>query len=153
MTIADLERDLQICQEHLRKTNSNNSDIDTFLTQFMLVRICGEYEIEIKRSINNRVKKTGDSNLAKFVENKIDVRSILISDIKGNIIKPLSSDGGNSFDFKTKDTEMASRYNNIVENRNYIAHGTYINMTFSELMDSYNIAKGIIQIINEEITK
>lgn len=153
MTIAELERDLQICYEHLEKTRSKNSDIDTFLTQFMLVRICGEYEIEIKRLINERVEKTGDFNLARFVKNKIDVRSLLLSDIKGKIIKPLSSDDGNSFDNKTKNTEMAARYDNIVENRNYIAHGTFVNMTFSELMDSYNIAKGVIQIINEEITQ
>lgn len=151
MALSDLDAIFDICQKHLATTNSNDTEIDSFLTRYLLVYICGEYEKEIKEIIKQRVAKTGDKELASFVAEKGDVRSLRISDIKGNILKPFSEKCMKSFDSKIKGKDSEIKYQNIVENRNLVAHGETVNMTFKELNESYKLATDVVKAISDAI--
>ena len=60
MALSDIDNELTACENHLNLTNTKGTDIESFLTQFLLVRICGQYEKEIRRIINERAHKFGD---------------------------------------------------------------------------------------------
>lgn len=151
MALADLDVIFDICQKHLAITNSNDTEIDSFLTQYLLVYICGEYEKEIKEIIKRRVDKTGDRELASFVAEKGDVRSLRIGDLRGNILKPFSDKCAKLFDSKIKGTDSEIKYQNIVENRNLVAHGESVNMTFKELSESYRLATDVVKAVSDAI--
>jgi hypothetical protein len=151
MALADLDAIFDICQKHLSTTNSNDTEIDSFLTRYLLVYICGEYEKEIKEIIKRRVDKTDDKELASFVAEKVDVRSLRISDIKGNILKPFSEKCVKFFDSKIRGGDSEIKYQNIVENRNLVAHGETVNMTFKELNESYKLATDVVKAISDAI--
>lgn len=152
MTISDLENCFNSCVNYVQTTKNLNAEIKSYLTEFLLIRICAEYEKEIKRIIVNRTELTGDMELASFMKQKGDVRDLSTSALKGNILKPFSQKYGDLFDKMVAGTEYETRYNNIITNRNKAAHGGIVNMTFEELIQSYPLAKRIMDSMSKILT-
>jgi len=152
LTLSDLENDLILCQQHLETTNSKGTEIERFLTRFLIVHICGEYEKEIKRIVIQRAKQTGDNELASFVERTVEgFRNLKIDSIKGNILRRFSDNCAKTFEAKVKGTESEIRYGNIVTNRNLSAHGDPIHMTFDELIQSHQKAKDVLKAVSDAL--
>ena len=61
--------------ERLDKTGSRRTVIEAQLTRFMLVHICGHYEIEIVRIISNRVSVSGDAGVSSYVASLLERRA------------------------------------------------------------------------------
>lgn len=128
------------------------TEIESFLTRFLLVDICAEYEKEIKNVIINRAKQTGDKELISFIEKTIArIRNIKTGDLRGSILKRFSEDCLERFNNKVDGKEALSRYENIVTNRDLSAHGGSINMTFNELMTSHQKAKDVLTAVSDAI--
>lgn len=47
MRFISLEFLMQRCEEHLDATNTRSTEIESYLVQFLLVRICAEFEIRV----------------------------------------------------------------------------------------------------------
>ena len=70
--------------------------------------------------------------------------------MRGNLVKRFSEEYLAEFDRKIiPNDDPAIKYNNIVENRHAAAHGGMVNMTFSELVNSYEIAEAVISSLSE----
>ena len=152
MTLSKLDQDLALCQAHLTTTKSMGTEIESFLTRFLLVHICSEYEKEIKNMITARAEQTGDEELISFIEKTIArIRNIKTGDLRGNVLKRFSDDCLNRFDNKIKGKEALSRYENIIANRDLSAHGSSINMTFAELIISHEKAKEVLMAVSDAI--
>lgn len=150
LTLLDIEKDLTLCQAHLDSTNNKGTEIESFLTQFLLVRICGQYEKEIAKIVNDRATRSGDKELALFVGKTVEAyKHLKLDSIRGNILRRFGSKYSDSFDTIIKDTEPAIRYQNIIENRDSSAHGGSIQMTFEELCISHNKAKEVLQALSD----
>ncbi len=152
MTVLDLDNDLSLCQKHLVDTNTKGLEIETFLTRFLLIHVSGEYDKEIKRIISDRAKKAGDAELTSFVEQTVEkIRNPKISDIRG-LLKKFNKSCVDSFNQKVGEgTELESRYQNIIVNRNSSAHGDSINMTIEELISSHEKAKDVLKAMLEAL--
>jgi hypothetical protein len=153
MKLLSVEEKLNLCKEHLKATKTKGTEIESILTKFLLVYICGEYEKIIKKMINSRVAQTGDKELESFVDKTVKMYRLLeIKDIRGSLLKKFSDNYVSKFDEVTKDRdEEKSRYNNIVGARHSVAHGMDINITFDELEDSYHKAGKILLAIKEAL--
>ena len=93
MTLDELDADLELCDKHLKTTNSKGTEIESFLTRFLLVHICAKYEMEVKNIITHRVKQTGDKEVISFTEGSIArIRNIKPDDLRGNVLKKFSED-------------------------------------------------------------
>lgn len=151
--LSDLDDDLLLCKTHLETTNTKGTQIESFLTRFLLVHICGEYEKEIKRIMIERAQQSGDLALSSYVEKSIErVRNIKTGDLRGNILNRFSENCLVFFNSRIKDTESEARYNNIITNRDYgAAHGGIINITFDELLISHNKAKEVLQVVSDAL--
>lgn len=153
LTLKDLENDLILCKNHLDGTQNIPPEIGTFLTRFLLVHICGEYEKEVKRIVVERAQQSGDPELATYVEKSIKkVRNIKTSDLRGNILGRFNEDYADVFDRKIKGTEAEIRYNTIITNRDRgAAHGGTINMTFSELLEAHEKALDVLKAVEDAL--
>ena len=148
----EINHAVKLCDSHLGMTNSRGSEIEAYLTKYLLILICSNYEKRIREMIIERVKRTNDMDLVSFVDKtyRSSQRSLRISDIRGNLLRRFSENCLAKFDKKIEpNNDPAIKYSNIVENRHAAAHGGKVNMTFSELVNSYKIAEAVIYSLSE----
>lgn len=152
MKLLNVEAAIKLCEEHLKKTGAKGTEIESILTKYLLVYICGAYETEIKNMITLRAARTGDKEIESFVKNTIKMfRSLKIEDIKGSLLGRFSDGCKSLFDSKIHNTEAATRYSNIITNRHLVAHGSEINITFDELVISYQKAGDVLAAIRDAL--
>lgn len=152
MSVSDVDEAINACKQHLADTSSGGSEIETFLTRFLLIHAGSEYDREIKSMIVARASKSADAELVSFVRETADrSRNQKISDIRG-LLKKFSQKYLDSFDqILSRNPESQRRYQNIVANRNASAHGGAINMTMGELDLSHQRAKYVLKAISEAL--
>ncbi len=152
MTLSDIDKNLLLCQKHLEDTNSKGSEVESFLTQFLLIHICGEYEKEIEKIVGQRAKKSSDVELATFVSETIEAyKHLKLEAIRGKILRKFSEKYVNHFDSKIKGSDSEIMYQNIITNRDSIAHGGNINMTLAELINSHDKAKLVLAALYDSL--
>ena len=152
MKLTNVEAAIKFCEEHLKGTGTKGTEIESILTKYLLVYICGAYETEIKNMITLRAARTGDKEIESFVKNTIKTfRSLKIEDIKGSLLGRFSDGCKAVFNSKIQNTEAETRYSNIITNRHLVAHGREINITFDELVISYQMAGDVLAAIKEAL--
>src|SRR2546428_12858553 len=68
MIFGTLDSLIQRCEEHLNLTGTRSTDIENYFVQFLLVRICAEYEIRITTLVHRRCARTTDVHLKAFAD-------------------------------------------------------------------------------------
>jgi len=151
----EIEYAIQLCEGHLDVTNSKGSDIEAYLTKYLLILLCSSYEKRIREIIIERVKKANDLELISFVDKiyRYSLRTLRLSEMRGNLLKRFSEKYVEEFDRKIiPNDDPAIKYSNIVENRHAAAHGGTVNMTFGELVNSYKTAEVVISSLSEVLS-
>lgn len=152
MKLTNVEAAIKFCEEHLKSTGTKGTEIESILTKYLLMFICGAYETEIKNMVIQRAGKSGDSEVESFVKNTIRTfRSLRIEEIRKNLLGRFSDAYRICFESKVCGTEAETRFTNIILNRHSLAHGGQINMTFDELVESYYKADHVLSCINEAL--
>lgn len=146
--LSDIKFMVQSCQEYLKKTNTEGTPLEAYLTKYLLIHIGAEYEKEFRRIVQRRAINNGDHELASFVIKKIDVRSLRTRDLKANILDLFNERHSESFQKLLDKTPATSKYQNIITNRNLAAHGEPINMSFNELITTYESATEVLNIFS-----
>lgn len=159
MTLSDLDDELLLCQNHLNSSINPPKEIEFYLTQFLIVRICGQYEKEIQRIVNERASKTGDSELASFVTSRVAAYKHLdLDQLRGNVLSKFSPKYLDKFNSILKGTlpelspseksQTEISYTSIVSNRHSIAHGGSITLTLNELIKAHSHAKKVLDALS-----
>jgi len=152
MKLTNVEAAIKLCEDHLKNTNTRNTEIESILTKYLLVFICGAYETEIKNMVIKRAGKSGDKEVESFVKNTIRTFSSLkIEEIRKNLLGRFSDAYRICFETKVCGTEAETRFTNIILNRHSLAHGGQINMTFDELVESYYKAEVVLSRVDEAL--
>lgn len=152
MKLINVENEMKLCKEHLVMSGAKGTEIESIITRYLLVYICGAYEIEIKKMIVRRAGKSGDNEIESFIKNTIKTfRSLRIPEIRDNLLGRFCDKYKLSFDSKVLGTESETRFTNIITNRHLIAHGGNVNITFDELEDSYTKAETVLDAIEEAL--
>jgi hypothetical protein len=150
--LDEAEVAIGLCDAHLKKSGAGGTEVEVFLTKYLLIHICAAYEKEIKSMIVSRAMKTGDIQLASFIENDFrPYRNLRISDLCGNVLKKFSKKHMDDFRSKIQGTEAESRYSNIIEARHSSAHGGTMNLTFAELVKSFKEAEQVLTALSQTI--
>ena len=63
----EIENAIRRCDRHLDVTKSRGSDIEAYLTKYLLILLYSSYEKRIRDVIINRVRKANDLDLVSFV--------------------------------------------------------------------------------------
>ncbi len=135
--------DLALWSQHLDQTESRYTIIENQLTRFMLVHICGHYEMEIKGIILKRVQKSGDPGVTSYVKFLLERRAPVHPDALKGVLKKFGGECLSRFTQNTSEADL-NQYANIVVNRNKSAHGEQIQTSFDEICAYHAGAKRVI---------
>jgi hypothetical protein len=151
----EISDQLEKTKQHLQTTSSFGTVVESYLTNSLLIAIYAEFEGRIKTIINafvnsNFSSKYNGSFFIPYVENL--VRRLKTSELTENILSKLGPDFVKNFKQKINENQNCeSAYNNIIINRNKIAHGEESNITFRELEESYPKSLVILEFLDETI--
>ena len=145
MTFLDIEQDLSACESHLMSTKSKGTNMESFLTQFLLIRICGQFEQEIDNIMTARACECNDPELISFIQSRFQsYKHLKLDDLRGNVLKKFGEHIRDNFDQQIKDKDPEIRYSNIITNRDTAVHQGTLQITFDELKISYFEAKKVL---------
>jgi len=152
MKLPRIDEAISVCQHHLNETASFGTEIEAFLTRYLLILMCATFEEAIEEIIVDRIDKYGDPKLSSFVKSCLGsvFRSVKTSEIAG-LLGRFGIDFKQKFNQRVNGTRAETFFNNIVINRHYTAHESGANITFNELVNSYEEGHVILDILVESL--
>ena len=140
MRLVRIDQAIEACQTHLENSGAAGTEIEAYLTRYLLVLICATFEEEIESLIIERAARSGDPGLESFVRSAVGqiFRSLKTSEITG-LLGRFGVDCKDRFRQELSTNERAETFfNNIVTNRHDTAHSAGSNVSFSELVRFYS---------------
>ncbi|MBI3797122.1 MAG: hypothetical protein HY268_09175 [Deltaproteobacteria bacterium] len=140
MRLVRIDQAIEACQAHLESSGATGTEIEAYLTRYLLILICATFEEEIESLIIERAAKSGDPGLESFVRSAVGqvFRSLKTSEIAG-LLGRFGVDYKERFRQELTNTERAETFfNNIVTNRHDTAHSVGSNVSFAELVRFYS---------------
>jgi hypothetical protein len=138
MTFSSLEFVIQRCEEHLDATGMRSTEIESYFVQYLLVRICSEYEARVATLVRRRCSRTRDLHLKSFAQQTAEYicQRFSIGDI-GKILARFGSDYRQAFHGQVMSGMAHVAWDNIYTNRQAVAHKTGTQMSFGDLKKDY----------------
>ena len=153
MQIKRIDQTLERCEEHLSSTSAYGTEIESLLTQSLLVTMYAEFERKIAFLVRERCSSVTDASIKAFIESSINaVLRNLRSDGIAGLLKRFGTTHRETFTHKTKDNQRAvTLYNNIVTNRHQVAHKEGSKITFSEAKQFYEEGHVVLDFFREAL--
>ena len=146
MRFGQLDGEIQKCEQHLDETGKRNTQIESYIVGYLLVRICSEYETRIATLIQRRCSRINDPHVLKFAHlaTKSVTKRFNIGDINAMLDK-FGEDYKKAFTDAVNDKVCHVAWDNIYANRNTVAHGnTAVLMNMNDLKRDYNASLVVI---------
>jgi hypothetical protein len=139
------------CEKHLTASNAFGTEIESYLTQFLLVVLCSDIQQEIYRLSEARASIVEDDAISAYVA--ATARRVLRSVGKEDIAKFVGMFGPT---LKSKlnnlvDDADVTIFNNAVNNRHDIAHKQGAQITFRELKNAVVVAQKILEAVERSL--
>ena len=150
MKLAQVDRAIEICEEHLDATGSRGTEVEAFLTRYLLILICASFEEEIERIVIKRLSESKDPHIESFAKSALNAvfRSLKTSEIAG-LLNRFSPDYKEEFHGRVAGTRAETFFNNIVLGRHFTAHSLGSNVTLGELVSFYEEGHTILDVVKE----
>ena len=141
------------CKRHLDTTGAWGSEVESYLTQHVLVIMCADIQQEMYKLVEKRVEHVNDSALKSFsvASCKRVLRSVGKKEIAGFV--GYFGAGAKNYLNAAIDEELVTTYNNAVLNRHEVTHSTGSNITFRELESAIDAARTLIRVVFEAISQ
>ena len=140
------------CRQHLDSSEAWGSEIESYLTQHVLVIMCAEVQQEFYSVLESRANEASDSELKNFalMTGKRVLRSIGKGEVAG-FVGYFGTDAKEYLNHNVNEREI-TLYNNAVSNRHDVAHSSGSNITFRELNDIVLAARNFIEVFEKAIS-
>lgn len=135
------------CDQHLSSTNSQDTPIESYLTQHVLVLLCAEMQIEMYKIVEEKARTIENANIEAYINTS--VRRILRSVRKDEIATLVGMFGTickETLNANIDDVEV-TRYNNAVKDRHGIAHNVGTDVSFEETAVAIISAEKLLQAV------
>ena len=115
-----------------------STEIESYFVQYLLVRICAEYETRVTTLVHRRCSRTRDRHLKAFAQQTAQYvcQRFSISDI-AKILDRFGSDYRHTFHGQVMTGIAHVAWDNIYTNRQAVAHKTGTQMSFGDLKKDY----------------
>lgn len=151
MVASEIDTIIKTCNEYLDRNKLRGTELESYLTKFLLISITGRFEEDIKRILLARICSCNDQQLTKYVEKKfLRHKHLKLPDIRGEILTKFDGNLKIKFDKQIKG-DPETNYNNIVDNRNSAAHGRSIQLTFRDTVMAYGEAQKVIGALEDAL--
>lgn len=83
MRLPEIDHAIAICETHLNGSNALGTEIEIYLTSYLLVFMGASFEEHIERLVDERASRSADTFLAAFVRSAVNqlFRSLKTSEI------------------------------------------------------------------------
>jgi hypothetical protein len=145
-THQDRVRDaLDLCKKHLDATRTRNTEIEAYLTAFLLVYTYANLEAAAKECIQVRSGHITDPRAQAFVAASWEElwRGLKVTEL-GKFIGRYDEDCRDRFIKGVTSDDRHVAYSNLLENRHLAAHAATATMTFLEFEHSYEKCFAVI---------
>jgi hypothetical protein len=139
MLLARIDGAIEICKNHLKASGAMGTEIEAYLTRYLLVLICACFEEKIEELVTSRAEQTKDPAIASFIQSTVNqiFRSILTSEIAG-LLGRFGNEHKLCFQSEMKKNPQAETcFNSIVSNRHDTAHKYGANISLFDLERFY----------------
>jgi hypothetical protein len=150
MRLSQIDHAIGVCEKHLENSGAFGTEIEIYLTGYLLVFICAAFEEHIEGLVNGRAAKSADTFLAAFVRSAMSqlFRSIKTSEIAG-LLGRFGDEHRVRFNTEMKQNERAETFfNNLVLNRHGTAHKAGSDLTFREVVSFYSEGHSVLDAIS-----
>jgi hypothetical protein len=115
-----------------------NTDIENYFVQFLLIRICAEYEARVTALVHRRCSRPKDSHLKAFAQQMAQYvcKRFDISDI-GKVLARFGDDYRKAFNGQAMSGTAHVSWDNIYSNRQSVAHEAGTQMSLGDLKINY----------------
>ncbi|RMR06518.1 hypothetical protein ALP17_03735 [Pseudomonas savastanoi] len=139
------------CKEHLSRTDAWNSEIESFLTQHVLVLLCAEIQQSIYSILEARLDGSDDPDVKNFAisTGKRCLRSVGKNEISGFL--GFFSVSAKNYLNENIDEKTVSLYNNAITSRHDVAHSSGTKITFGELEKIIEASIEFLSVVNDAI--
>ena len=148
MSLRLVEHALETCATHLDATDARASEIEAFLTRYLLVLVVAVFEEECERLIAERAAQAKDEPLAAFVNSATHqlLRSTKLSELKGYLGR-FSVSYRDAFEAAIGNDRARLALDAIVQSRHEVAHrgGQSIPMTLDDLRQHVTDSREVLE--------
>jgi hypothetical protein len=148
MTFTNLESVMLVCEQHLDATGTRSTEIESYFVQYLLIRICAEYETRVTALMHRRCSRTRDPHLRSFAQQTAEYVSkrFSISDIS-KILGRFGSDYRQAFHGLVMNGLAQVAWDNIYTNRQAVAHRAGAQMSFGDLKKNYQDSLAVLDAL------
>lgn len=138
MIFGSIEYRMLSCKNHLDATNSWGTEIEAYLVQYLIVRICAELETRIPMIFERRCVRGTDAQLNQFVVRTVQyiTKRFSVEDL-GKLLKRFDDAYHKHFNKAVITNNSHVAWDSIYNNRHAVAHGAGIQMNFNDLAQAY----------------
>jgi len=148
MNFASLDYRMLACRNHLDATNSWATEIEMFLVQYLLIRICAEWENRIPLIFERRCTRGSDPQLTQFAVKTVQyvTKRFAIKDL-GDVLKRFDTSYHVQFTTAVTSNNAHIAWDSIYVNRNAVAHGAGVQMNLSDLTKAYQDCLSVLDAL------
>lgn len=146
-----LDNTIASCDRYLNMDDNKGSELESILTQFLLIKICGDYEKIITDTISLKLQKITDCEVINFIHKTIEKPRILTTDQLINILKKFNIDKGNKFKNVINKLDQTISYQNMIINRDSVAHGNSYQASYDDVKQWHGESKIILDKFSEAL--
>lgn len=153
MRLARIDQAIEVCEEHIHNSGSSGTEIEAFLTRYLMVLMCASFEEEIEYLVSARAEQSNDAAVASFVRSAVGhvFRSMKTSEISG-LLGRFGPDHKRRFQEEMRNNQRSETFfNNIVINRHDTAHSLGSNVTLRELIDFYSEGHIVLDAVRRSL--
>jgi hypothetical protein len=154
MQLARIDQAIEKCQELLTETKAAGTEVEAFLTNYLLVLMYATFEQEVRKIIVSRASMANDPPLESYVNSslKFVFKSMLTSELS-ELLACFGANYRREFKSKVNFTRAETFFNNIVTDRHKVAHEGYSNVTFTELLSFYQEGHTVLDALSEVVSR
>ncbi len=138
MKFSRLDLLMADCEKHLDSTATRGTEIESYLVQYLLIRICAEYETRVTALVHRRCSRTRDHHLKSFAQKAAEFvcKRFAIASI-AEVLGKFGDDRRLAFLGQVMNGNAHVAWDNIYTNRQAVAHKTGTQMSFGDLKRNY----------------
>jgi len=130
-----------------------DNEIKSCLAKYLCIIVSGFIETSIQNIYSEYTKKRAQPNVTNFVSKKLtgfkNPKIGKILDLSGGFCK----NWANELEVLIKNEEIGDSINSLIDNRNHIAHGIDIGITYSRIKGYYSNSIKLLKLIDKQCSK
>jgi hypothetical protein len=148
MGVIAVREATELCISFLDSASARGSEVESFLTQYLLMASYAAFEEEIESMIGSRSALVADLEAANYVRVTLDnvKRGLKIGELAG-LIGRFSETAKEQFSLAVVNTEAHAAWDSLLNDRHASAHGEGAKLTIADFAQAFEEALTVLEVL------